>query len=600
MTQKEPAWDLSREYPGLGSREYETDFQVLEARVGEVARAAALIASSTDAIADCQGLAIGKDRLDRAAWNLVMYAEAHLRLDCLDQTAQKWKARAEALLTRIEETYAPLFSWVASCSDEDFARFLSDPGLKGSEFYFRERRAAASGEQVRRLATVTSFRGGGIDAWSRYQRETMAAVRVEVEHEGKLELVSLDRSRDFLDHKDESVRRSTWEAKERALSREARGMASAANAIAAWRLAEDDLEFGRDEGPRRFLEVSLREQRISAETLDALMESVRARIAIPQEAIRRRFRLLGIESSKPWDGIGPYRRNPFSPQCSWTFKEVIGQIKRAYGRVDPEMAAFVDEMVRMGCVEGRRLPNAHPVGAMLRFSKSCTPRVFMPLTGTVSCARDLAHELGHAFHFQLMRDLPVHQERHPATLGETASIFAENVWREQLADDARKTGEAAPLRALGWMDLGEAVRLAFVQARFDFEKAIYEERRTGVLPAEAIGAIWKAACAEAYGLPPGNFSGFEWMENFHFFLPEVRFYNYPYLFGWLFALGLVAEWRRAGPGFFPAYRELLRNSGRATAEKLVQDSLGVDIRKRDFWNAGLDLIEARVLAFERA
>lgn len=69
-----------------------------------------------------------------------------MRLDCVDQRAQQWKARAEALLTRIEETYAPLFSWIASCSDEELSRFLSDPSLTESEFYFRERRARANGD----------------------------------------------------------------------------------------------------------------------------------------------------------------------------------------------------------------------------------------------------------------------------------------------------------------------------------------------------------------------------------------------------------------------------------------------------------------------
>ena len=59
----------------------------------------------------------------------------------------------------------------------------------------------------------------------------------------------------------------------------------------------------------------------------------------------------------------------------------------------------------------------------------------------------------------------------------------------------------------------------------------------------------------------------------HFSIAESGFYNYPYLFGYLFSLGLYAQ--HAGRGeFVPAYRALLRDTGRMSAEALVEKHLG--------------------------
>ena len=44
----------------------------------------------------------------------------------------------------------------------------------------------------------------------------------------------------------------------------------------------------------------------------------------------------------------------------------------------------------------------------------------------------LAHELGHAWHSWLLRDLPLEQRDYPKTLAETASLFAETLVRDAL------------------------------------------------------------------------------------------------------------------------------------------------------------------------
>ena len=51
--------------------------------------------------------------------------------------------------------------------------------------------------------------------------------------------------------------------------------------------------------------------------------------------------------------------------------------------------------------------------------------------------------------------------------------------------------------------------------------------------------------------------------------------NFPYTFGYLFALGVYAHGETAGEGFHAQYVALLRDTGRMTAEELVQHHLSV-------------------------
>jgi len=58
--------------------------------------------------------------------------------------------------------------------------------------------------------------------------------------------------------------------------------------------------------------------------------------------------------------------------------------------------------------------------------------------------------------------------------------------------------------------------------------------------------------------------------------------------------------RREGEAFLPRYEELLRLTGRDTAEGVAQRSLGVALEAPDFWNASIDLIEADAACFAEA
>lgn len=74
-----------------------------------------------------------------------------------------------------------------------------------------------------------------------------------------------------------------------------------------------------------------------------------------------------------------------------------------------------------------------------------------------------------------------------------------------------------------------------------------------------------------------------WASKLHFYYTEVPFYNFPYTFGYLFALGVYDRAVKEGKSFAPEYRALLEDTGRMTAEEVARRHLGVDLTKLDFW-----------------
>ena len=79
-------------------------------------------------------------------------------------------------------------------------------------------------------------------------------------------------------------------------------------------------------------------------------------------------------------------------------------------------------------IEGREGDKKAPGAYCTGFAKSRNPRVYLSAySGSFQHVSTLAHELGHAFHSWVMRDMERAETRYPMNLAETASIFFETV-----------------------------------------------------------------------------------------------------------------------------------------------------------------------------
>jgi oligoendopeptidase F len=110
-----------------------------------------------------------------------------------------------------------------------------------------------------------------------------------------------------------------------------------------------------------------------------------------------------------------------------------------------------------------------------------------------------------------------------------------------------------------------------------------------------IGDAWNTWYGDAIEEPESMF----WANKLHFYISGVSFYNFPYLFGYLFSLGVYRARENFGEDFYPKYVSLLRDTGRMTAEELATKHLAADLESPAFWREIVFSLESRVDKFEK-
>ena len=220
----------------------------------------------------------------------------------------------------------------------------------------------------------------------------------------------------------------------------------------------------------------------------------------------------------------------------------------------------------------------------------------MTYTGAASQVITLAHELGHAYHSWVMRDLPLNQTGYGMSLAETASTFGETLVRDRLLQTSSSPQEKLDML---WAEMSAFTGFTLnIPVRFSFEKRFYEARSQRAMRPSELNELMSSAWQEWYGDALSEPDPGFWMSKLHFSMSYLSFYNFPYLFGYLFSLGVYYKREEMGDSFFERYVSLLRDTGRMSAEELAASHLKVDITGRDFWEGVFSRLEERVDAFE--
>ncbi len=387
---------------------------------------------------------------------------------------------------------------------------------------------------------------------------------------------------------------AAWRGVQKAMATHQESFASILNALSGWRLTENKKRSTKRDV--HFLDPSLHGSRIKAETLDAMMKVAKDSRDIGQKAGLLMAKVHGLDEMKPWNHLAAMPALSGEAKV-YPFDEAIDVICEAFETVNPDMSEFVRMMVQNGWIDAA--PNANKrLGAYCtKLPATRTPLVFMTWSGSRSDLMTLAHELGHAFHNWVIRDLPLCQTYYPMTLAETASIFAENIVRDHLISKAESVDDKLEML---WEELSSALALMInIPVRYEFEKAFYERRQEGELTADDFCELMSETWKDWYGDVMSEADPYFWASKLHFSISGVSFYNYPYLFGFLFSKGIYAQREAKGERFYDDYVDLLRDTGNMMAEEVVEKHLSMDLTQPEFWQQSVELVRDKVDEFER-
>ncbi|MEL7067516.1 MAG: M3 family oligoendopeptidase [Cyanobacteria bacterium J06581_3] len=528
--------------------------------------------------------------LSKRMGNLSTYIYTALSTDTQDASANSWMPILQKLSADLEQALTPLDVFLIRASEVFITQLFADPAMQDTAFLIHHQRQhkdqllSVSEEQL-----ITALATNGLHTWGNLYSEIAGTLQATIQGED----MGLAKAANLLSHPDSETRKDAYEGIRAAWETQQGAVAAGLNAINGWRLEETE----KRSRTRRlhYLDSSCHLSRISRPTLDALMETTYQQRQIGQRALTAMAKAMGQSVANPWDVMAPA---PAADGDSYiSFEDAIAIIANAFNQLTPKMGDFATMMARNGWIDAQPTPNRATGAYCSGFSDPREPRIFMTYEGTMTNVLTLAHELGHAWHNWVMRDLPRLKCHYPMTLAETASIFAETLVREALTKEAKTPQQQLEI---AWQDAQEAAIMVLnIPARFEFEKRLVEQRKIGAArPAELCKMMndsWQLWFEDSLS----EYDDLFWASKLHFSISELGFYNYPYLFGYLFSLGIYAQQPVYGDEFNSRYTALLRDTGTMTAEDLVQHHLQKDLSQPQFWQDSLKIVDHAVSHFEQ-
>ncbi|MEN9604700.1 MAG: hypothetical protein RJB39_385 [Candidatus Parcubacteria bacterium] len=209
-------------------------------------------------------------------------------------------------------------------------------------------------------------------------------------------------------------------------------------------------------------------------------------------------------------------------------------------------------------------------------------RVFLNYSGRLKDISTIAHEMGHAIHWDLAKVQPAMYQDFTISVAEVASTFFENI----LFDKLLETATADEKRDLMLNDIQGRINTIHAQiAYFQFEKKLHAAvREQGYVSKENIAKMF-ADCRRSYigdaiEITEDDGYGYVYISHFRRF-----FYVYSYAYGQLIADALYTEYKK-DKRFIEKVKKFLRAGGSMSPADIFK-SIGIDTTKPDFFKKGL-------------
>ena len=574
-------WNLDPIYKGFDDPAFEQDLAALKEMVASFAAFTETLASADAAEALHSGIA-QEERIESTAMKLGEYASLRQSADTKNPEAGSHMGRIMAVLAGIAAPMAAFESW-ASKLPNLMELVKADENLKDYEFLFSN-----MAESSRYLlpgvgeAVMAKMKMSGGDAWSDMQQYLTSTVPVS--YRGNT--TNLSSIRNLAYDEDASVRKDAYEAEIAAYDRIKDAVAYALNSIKLETISDCQLR-----GYESPLARTLKKSHMQKATLDAMLAAMDEFSPKFWQYLKAKAKALGHENGLPWyDLFAPMGKS----STKFTTEAARDFLVNLFAEFDSELSdmvatafdnAWIDFYPRDGKAGGAFCAGVECLGES---------RILTNFDGMFGDVVTLAHELGHAFHNQCIKNHRPLNHDYSMPLAETASTFNECVVMASAISKAADKNEKIALIESQLQDITQVI--CDIYSRFRFEAMVFENREEKFMDAATLCSFMETAQKQSYGdgLDHSCLHPFMWVCKSHYYGPT--FYNFPYAFGALFARGLYAQYEKEGAAFVPKYKKLLYTTTVATAEDTAKVA-DIDLTDKEFWRAALQTVADQIDQF---
>jgi oligoendopeptidase F len=427
----------------------------------------------------------------------------------------------------------------------------------------------------------------GSSAWQRLFAEQTSAIGVELP--GADQPVPLEVALSRLYSPEREVRRGAADAVTEALEPGLRGRAFILNTLLQDKAVDDRLR----DYPHWLRSRNLANE-ASDESVEALLEAVRARYELPRRWYRLKARLLGLDRLADYDRMAAVTAE--DETVGWG--EAREMVLDSYSAFSDALGGIVRRFFDEHWIDAPPRPGKRGGAFCAATVPSVHPYVMLNFTAKRRDVLTLAHELGHGVHGALAARQGIFHQSTPLTVAETASVFGEALVFGRLLERAETPDSRLALLA---ESIEDAIATIFRQTAMNrFEHLVHTERRErGELSVDRVGEVWAESQEELLGdaveLTAGYRSWWSYVPHF----VTTPGYVYAYAYGQLLAMSVYRRYEDEGNAIVPSYLEMLAAGGSTSPEELGR-IVGVDLTDPGFWDQGLALVERQLEAAEAA
>jgi pepF/M3 family oligoendopeptidase len=584
-----PRWDMSVVFPGFDSPEFAAEKQAILADLAglealfdlhriDKTDAPTGVSEAFDAVAGALNAFYTRLQPYRG------YVFAHTATDSRDERAQAELSELQMAGVRLHRLSTRFTAWVGSL---DLAGLLRRSELAHDHEYALQKAQIEAKKLMSPAEEALAAELGptGATAWAKLHGNYSSQILVPVEIKGRTEELPMSAVRNLAYEPDPTVRKAGYEAELAAWKQHELPLAAAMNGVKG-----ETNVLCRKRGWASPLDEALLDAAIDQATLDAMMGAARESFPAFRRYLRAKARALGHSGGLPWHDL-------FAPVVDegegWPVERAERFIAEHFGGYSQKMGAMAERSFRESWIDWGPRPGKRD-GAFCMGLRADESRVLMNYQPTFKWVGTLAHELGHAYHNLCLHGRTPLQKDTPMTLAETASIFCEQIVRRAAIQGASREERLTILEA---SLMGACQVVVDITSRFQFESQVLEKRQTRELSAAEMCAIMEQAQRDTYGdgLDEARLHPYMWAAKPHYY--GRSYYNFPYMFGLLFGLGLYVRYEADPEGFRAGYDDLLSSTGMADA-KTLGARFGIDVASAGFWRGSLGVIEREIDEFE--